>query len=198
MATILQSRRASLPTGHFSVEEYHRWEGYDSNEPRTELIRGYILPRLPVSSPPHTFYVRRLTRWVQDAIGPGLLVRAECSLTLADSEPQPDLAVVEGEENDFFHVHPSTAKLAVEICITSRQRDRQKLELYAGANIPEYWIVFPEEKRIEVHAEPLADHYTRTQTYGAGETVACGTVPGFRVAIDEILRVRESRSREAR
>ena len=188
MSTTLRSRPVTLPTEHFSVEEYHRWEGYESNEPRTELIRGFILLRLPVSSPQHTFYVQRLSEWVRAAIGPGRLVRPESSVTLADSEPQPDVAVVVGELRDYFYAHPTTAELAVEVCITSLQRDRQKLELYAEADVPKYWIVFPEERRIEVHTLPRAGRYTRTQTYGAGETVAGGTVPGLRVAVDELFR----------
>lgn len=123
------------------------------------------------------------------AIGPGLLVRKEEDLTLADSQPQPDLAIVEGEEADFSRVHPTTAKFAVEVCISSQQRDRQKLELYAEAGIPEYWIIFPEEERVQVHTAPRDGRYTEVETYGPGETVVCGTVPGLRLAIDEFLRV---------
>ena len=110
-------------------------------------------------------------------------------MTLADSEPQPDIAVVVGELRDYFCAHPTTAELAIEVCITSLQRDRQKLELYAEANVPEYWIVFPEEQRIEVHTLPRAGRYTRTQTYGAGKTIVCGTVPGLRVVANELFRV---------
>lgn len=110
-------------------------------------------------------------------------------MTLTDSEPQPDLAVVTGELRDYFHAHPTTAELAVEVCVTSQQRDRQKLELYAEADVPEYWIVYPEEERIEVHTSPRAGRYTRAQVYRTGEKVVCGTVPGLRVVVDELFRV---------
>lgn len=188
MATTLQPAPIALPTARFSVEEYHRWAWYGPEKPRTELIRGRIVV-CPVASPPHVFYVRRLNRMAEAAIGPGLLIRKEEDLTLADSEPRPDLAIVEGQEKDFFHVHPTTAKLAVEVCINSQQRDRQKLELYAEADIPEYWIILPEEERIEVHTAPGDGRYTHVKTYGAGEVVVCGTVPGLRVDVDGFLRV---------
>lgn len=187
MATTLQAS-PPLPTTRFSVEEYQRWGETDDSDRRTELIRGYIVAR-PVASPPHIFYLRRLNRMAEAAINPGLLVRKEEDLTLADSQPQPDLAIVEGEETDFFAVHPTTALLAVEVCISSQQRDRQKLELYAEADIPEYWIIFPEEEQIVVHTVPRNGHYTHVETYGAEETVVCGTVPGLRVELDKFLHV---------
>ncbi len=187
-ATTLRPARAPFPATRFSVEEYHRWGEADRSDRRTELIRGFIVERVP-PSPPHVFYVRRLSRTAEAAVGPGLLVRKEESLTLVDSEPMPDLAVVEGEETDFFHVHPATALLAVEVCISGQQRDRQKLELYAEADIPEYWIIFPEEQRINVHTAPRDGRHTHVKTFGAGETVVCGTVPGLRVVVDEFLRV---------
>ena len=188
MATTLRLPETPLPSGRFSAEEYHRWGETDDSDRRTELIRGFIVETV-VPSPPHVFYVRRMSRMAEAAVGPGLLVRKEESLTLIDSEPLPDLAVVEGEETDFFRAHPTTARLVVEVCISSQQRDRQKLELYAEADIPECWIIFPEEERIKVHTAPRDGRYTHVETYGAGETVVCGTVPGLRVALDELLRV---------
>lgn len=170
-----------------SVEDYHRWEGYDNGDRRTELLRGVIEDK-PMPSPRHNIVVRRLFWLAEAAAGPGVLVRKEESMTLVDSEPQPDLAIVRGLEDDFARAHPTTAELVIEVSITSEKRDRTKLSLYAEAEIPEYWLVLPEEKSIEVHASPLAGHYTETHIHSVGETVVPATLPGLRVAVGELFR----------
>ena len=171
----------------FSVEEYHRWGKFHGHGRCTELIHGFILQKA-VLSPPHSFYVTRAFRLADAATRTGTYARQEQPLTFADSEPEPDVAVVEGRLEDHFETHPTTARLVVEVALTSESLDRRKAELYAEADILEYWLVLPEERVFEVHTRPRAGRYTRTQTYGGGETVACGTVPDLRVVLNELFR----------
>jgi len=63
----------------------------------------------------------------------------EDPLTLADSEPEPDLAIVRGDETNFAQQHPTTAALVVEIAVTSAAEDRSLATLYASAGVEEYW-----------------------------------------------------------
>jgi Uma2 family endonuclease len=37
--------------------------------------------------------------------------------------------------------------------------DRDKAELYAAAGVPEYWIVVPEERAVEVFCDPSPSGY---------------------------------------
>ncbi len=59
----------------------------------------------------------------------------------ADSEPEPDIAVVSGRPRDYKNMHPTTAILIVEIAVTSLSYDREcKGKIYAKSNIPEFRI----------------------------------------------------------
>ena len=54
----------------------------------------------------------------------------QCQLPLAiadDSEPEPDVAVVEGEIADYRDAHPSAALLVVEVADDSLRRDRSRV-----------------------------------------------------------------------
>ncbi len=62
---------------------------------------------------------------------------------------------------------------------------RKKFEIYAKAGVPEYWIVDPKVRTIEL----LALHgstYTLIGKYGVGEIVRSEVLPGFEVRVEEI------------
>lgn len=72
--------------------------------------------------------------------------------TLANSEPEPDVAIVRGRLDDFSSRHPgpNDVSLVVEVADKTLVTDRFKAQLYAGAGIPVYWIVNLSERAIEV------------------------------------------------
>jgi len=67
---------------------------------------------------------------------------------------------------------PHTAKLVVEVAVSSRARDLEKAPTYAAADVVEYWIVDVERAQVIVHAEPQADGYATVRRYVVGELVA--------------------------
>jgi Uma2 family endonuclease len=75
-------------------------------------------------------------------------------LTLADSEPEPDISVTRGQESDFASAHSTTAELAVEIAVPSPALDRENASLYAEAGVKEYWIILGKERKVEVYRRP--------------------------------------------
>jgi Uma2 family endonuclease len=84
----------------------------------------------------------------------------EDPLTFVDSQPEPDLAIVRGEEQDFTTSHPTTAELVIEIAIPSVALDREKAAIYAEAGVAEFWIVLPAERRVEVYRQPENGAYS--------------------------------------
>ena len=92
------------------------------------------------------------------AWGPAWYVRLHSPLALdAESEPEPDVAVVAGAPRDYLGVHPTTAVLVVEVADSSLRLDRRlKGGLYARAGLPDYWIVNLAEGVVEVHRHPQA------------------------------------------
>ncbi len=76
---------------------------------------------------------------------------------MGDSEPEPDLAVVRGNLDQYEHSHPGPQDVAlvIEVADVSLHRDRSiKKRVYARAGIPVYWIVNLQERRIEVYTAP--------------------------------------------
>jgi Uma2 family endonuclease len=83
--------------------------------------------------------------------------RTQSSITTADSEPLPDVAVVAGTPRDYLSRHPASPDIAlvVEVSDASLDRDRrEKAPLYARAGITAYWIVNLQESVIEIHTDP--------------------------------------------
>lgn len=108
-------------------------------------------------------------------------MRQEGPLTFTDSEPEPDLSVVRGLPESYRHAHPTAAELVVEVAVSSLEIDRLKALIYAEAGVPEYWIVCPEEKQVEVYRQPGAQGFAERTVLAAPATIECAALPGVRV-----------------
>jgi Uma2 family endonuclease len=169
-----------------SVEAYHALGEASLIPKQTELLYGFVYHKMP-KSPFHTLLLLRLLRMLQRILPAGWHVRPEQPLTLADSEPEPDLAVVPGLEDDFGKAHPTTAELVIEICVSSYDYDRSKLRAYATAGVKEWWLVLAPEKQIEVHRQPQGEQFAEHAIHGPGGTLTSAAVPGFTVDLDRIF-----------
>jgi len=170
MSSILDKpsvRNAALP---ITVEQYHRLSEQPIISERTELLRGAIIEQM-TKSPSHTYVVRLLVEWLESVVDGDHHVRKEEPLTLADSEPDPDVAVVRGVPADFRTEHPATAELVFEVAVVTPDPDRDKADLYAAARVPEYWIVMPEEQAVEVFTDSASNGYRTSVRHTDPNTV---------------------------
>jgi Uma2 family endonuclease len=77
-------------------------------------------------------------------------------ITLEDSEPEPDLAVVIGRRLDYRDRHPNAKEieLVIEVADSSLDRDRTlKQKIYAKSGIPNYWILNLTDLTVEVYTQ---------------------------------------------
>ena len=76
-----------------------------------------------------------------------------------NSEPEPDLALARGADDDYpNHPAPADILLALEVSDATLSFDRcAKASAYARAGIVEYWIVNVEERQLEIHRGPQQD-----------------------------------------
>jgi Uma2 family endonuclease len=106
------------------------------------------------------------------------------------SEPEPDLAVVDGVPEDFELEHPSASqtRLVVEVSDSSLRQDLGvKLRIYAGGGIPEYWVVDLKGRRIIIHTEPEGSSYGTTRYLRDDDVVAPPWGPEATIAVSELL-----------
>ena len=173
----------------------HRWTVADylaaaEDHPafaRSELIRGIIVEKMPKTSL-HEYLTKKAYDFFLRAAHAGLVVRQEASLRLADSVPEPDVAVVAGSEEEFRERKPATALLVVEVAVTSLTLDREKASLYAEAGVKEYWIVLGETEQVEVYRQPVEGVYRTTRVYGRGESIGeVGVTTAGTVAVDALF-----------
>ncbi len=152
----------------------------------TELLYGFVYTKMS-KSPLHSALIRRLARLLKLALPPGCFVDTEQPITCEDSEPEPDLAVIHGSEEAFWHQHPHTAELVIEVSITSHDYDRSKLRAYAVAGVKECWFVLGPEQKIEVYRQPKDGEYTEHGVHGPGGTLTSAALPEFTLALDALF-----------
>jgi Uma2 family endonuclease len=144
----------------------------------TELLYGQVFHKMS-KSPLHSALVRRLLRLLEPALPQGCFLSSEQPITCSDSEPEPDIAVVQGAEDDFWRQHPATAEVVVEVCVTSHDYDRSKLRAYAIAGVKEVWLLLVPEKQIEVHSEPGHGGFATRSIHGPGGRFSRPLLPAF-------------------
>lgn len=176
---------------HWSRGEYERMveAGILGPEDRLELIEGEILTMSPQKSPHYTG-VQLVSEALREAFQPlAAVVRVQGPLAVAeDSEPEPDVAVVEGAPRDFRDGHPRSALLVVEVADTSLLFDRgRKKALYAQAGVPEYWLLNLIEGTLEVYREPVAGEYRSAVTLRPGDSVRPAAAPGPEIAVADLM-----------
>jgi Uma2 family endonuclease len=169
-----------------SVEDYHRMidAGVLTKRDRVELIEGVIVDMSPQSRE-HVHAVARLLRLLYGALEEReWAVRGQAPLTLARSEPEPDVAVV---RQDLVvraaPGHPSTASLVVEVARSSLNIDRAMAAVYDEAGTDEYWIVDVTGHAVEIHRDPQGGVYRHSEIARGDVVVRPVSLPGPDVEI---------------
>ena len=186
MLSVLESPTFRARVSRLSVTEYHQLGEYNECGKRTELIRGIVVEKTG-KSPLHCTIVSILQHILTPQVPQDFCVRQYDPLTLRDSEPEPDLAIVAGTHGDFFHAHPTTAALAIEIAVTNPDDDHALAEIYAEAGVGEYWVVLPKERAIEVFRQPEGLAYREVCRCEFADELECSTVPGVKLALAELF-----------
>lgn len=192
MSSVLEQSRTKLtgsedaipddPAGRLyrlSVDQYHAMAeaGVFANDERVELLEG-LLVRKMTKNPPHVTALKRLRKLLSALLAENWHIATQDPISLDTSEPEPDLTVVRGTEDDYSerHPRPSDCGLVVEVTDATLRTDRiDKKLLYARNGIIEYWIVNLIEDQIELYTEPtgaaaVPDYGARTD-YKRGEAV---------------------------
>lgn len=180
----------------FTIDEYHRLIelGFLTEGARIELIRGELI-QMTAKGTPHTFSTTRLCRQLDRLLGDRAVVRCQEPITLLnDSEPEPDVVIARGTDEDYLphHPYPQDILLVVEISDSTLTYDQTtKLKLYAEAGILDYWIVNLNARQLERYNQPYENaegefNYLSKQISLPPKSVA---IPGFEATLLDLSRI---------
>jgi Uma2 family endonuclease len=189
--------RDEVRTRRFTRAEYDRLIElgvFQPGEP-IELIGGDLMVAEPQSSGDYAA-IQKTARALQSAFGPGWVVRTQGPIGLDDeSEPEPDLAVVAAEADDYARAHPSRPALTVEVAESSLAIDRRhKGSLYARAGLPDYWVLDLVGRVLEVYRQSVPDasapfgwRYASREIFDADGRVTALSAPESSIPVSRLL-----------
>lgn len=138
-----------------------------------ELLEGELI-RVAAKGPLHALIATRLNRRLERALPEGFHAqKAECVAGDENSLPEPDVAIVRGEVEDYRDRLPEGRDviLAIEVSVSTYERDRAKLPIYARAGVATVWILDVERRRLEVHTDNRGDRFARSWEHVDDEAI---------------------------
>ncbi|NEO55098.1 MAG: Uma2 family endonuclease [Okeania sp. SIO3B5] len=154
-----------------TVVEYHQMIdcGILTPESHVELLEGCIVEMNPQRAP-HAATTQRTSDYLKSQLTQEAHIRMQLPVTLSNSEPEPDIAVVHIDAKAYgdrgaWHQpyrHPSAEEIffLIEIYDTTLRIDRQeKALIYARANIPEYWVLDVVQRQAYIYRYPTSGGY---------------------------------------
>jgi len=173
----------------WTLEDYHRMiDAGILTDRKVELLDGEIIAMAPEGSP-HKYYGGRLSDRLRRDIGERALVIEGGPITLSDSEPQPDIAIVKGGWSDYFYRHPYAEDilLIIEISNTTLAKDLgQKRLTYASVGIEDYWVLDLKNHQIVVFRQLQDGDYQSEQRLREG-TLTPVAFPELSFSVNQLL-----------
>ena len=173
----------------WSLKDYHRMINTGILAGRqVELLAGEIVEMSP-EAPEHKFYEEELADYLRRKLEGKALVSEARPITLSDSQPEPDIAVVKLPRNNYRQRHPSTEDifLLVEISNSSLAYDLgDKKQVYANAGIKEYWVLDLKQKQLRVFRQPSDSSYQEIFLVDSGK-ISPVAFPDVQLEISQFL-----------
>lgn len=175
-----------------TIAEYHRMAevGILAGDEQVELIAGQIIHKMP-KGPAHSALCKRIEKLLEHQLGDQILVRLQDPINLDTySEPEPDIAVVHPQANFYADHHPTSAEvyLIIEVADTTLSRDLgTKAELYAAADIADYWVLNVISQQLHIFREPNQEGYQRQLILQVQQTVSPLAFPGCTITVQDCI-----------
>ena len=183
---------SALVTAKWSIEDYHQMIKSGILEHRhVELLNGEIV-EMPPEGEPHSSSSTVGRDHLIQKLGDRAIVREGHPILLpaSNSEPEPDLAIVRCDPEDYWEHHPYPEDIfwLIEFSDTSLKKDLDpKAKIYAAAGIPEYWVVNLQKMELVVMRNPVNGDY-RSQTVFSSGIVSPLAFPEVSIEVAKLLR----------
>jgi Uma2 family endonuclease len=158
----------AVTVAKFTVEDYHHLIETGVLEGRSvELLEGLILEMSP-EGPIHVNRIRQIAKFFRAALSDDEVSEAH-PITLPNSEPEPDIAIIVPQEYPNRHPSSQDILLIIEVAYSSLSKDlNEKAAAYAGAEIVEYWLVDLFNLKVVIMRQPQSGSYQVTQELTVG------------------------------
>jgi Uma2 family endonuclease len=149
----------------------------------TELIEGEVLT-MNAQYSSHAQIKARLTlvigKWAEAAL-PDWAVLNEATVRIEpDSAPEPDILLTSFTKIVHEPIPAESVGLVIEVSVSTLEIDLgRKARLYAGAHIPEYWVVDLDNRLVRQFWAPEGTAYTQRRETPFGQPVAAETIDGL-------------------
>lgn len=180
----------TVTTYKWTLDRYHQAidAGIFEGQP-IELLQGDLIVMSPEREP-HAYYNSEVGDYLRALLGRRAKIREAHPITLPnDSEPIPDLAIVQPLRTTYLehHPYPSDIFWLIEFSNATLVKDlTQKRAIYAEAGIPEYWVVNLKDQELRVFRDLVGGVYTTEDTYRTG-TVSPGAFTDIEISVRRLM-----------
>lgn len=175
---------------------YERWEQLPADGNRFEVIDGVLY----MSTAPGFFHQRSVVRLVQMVATPledqGIAISAVAPIgvLMPGCDPvQPDFLLIRSERSGIIaedgRIRGVPDLIAEVLSPNHPELDTLvKLNAYARAGVPEYWILRPESRDVLVHTQPhsASGVYAWVTLFASGDEIVSPTLP-IRVPVVQLF-----------
>ncbi|HHP7230203.1 MAG TPA: Uma2 family endonuclease [Xenococcaceae cyanobacterium] len=156
---------------NWSVEEYHSLiaTGILEGKP-VELLEGELITMSPEGIP-HSYTNDSVAEYLRNKLQGIAKIKESHPITLDNSEPEPDIAIVRLPETIYREHHPYAQDIywLIEIANKTLEKDlKEKSVTYARNGIIEYWVIDLPHKKLWVFTNPQNNQYLKQQEVTTG------------------------------
>lgn len=173
----------------WSVADYHQIiESGVLDGKSVELLEGEIVAMSP-EKPIHSSRIDTVADYLRDVLHKKAKVREAHPVTLDNSEPEPDIAIVRFEADNYTsrHPYPQDIYWLVEVSNSTLSKDlEEKSIIYARNGIPEYWVIDLLHNKLWLFTNPQQNSYLNKQEITTG-TINPISFPNVSIEIDKLL-----------
>jgi len=168
----------------WSIADYHQMieAGILDEDDRVELLEG---------RPFHAASVQRSSRLLFQLLSDRAEIRVQLPVILGnDSEPEPDLAVVRFDADEYSFRHPEAPDiyLLIEVADSTIAKDRnQKARIYAKNRVLEYWILDLQKRQVYVFRQPEEGVYREKLILNSDDSITMQAFPDVAIALNDMF-----------
>ncbi len=173
----------------WSIDEWHELvnSGVLEGKP-VELLEGNIIEMSPEGIE-HSYTNQSVSDYLRDLLKGKAQVRDSHPITLDNSEPEPDIAIVRLPETIYrnHHPYPQDIYWLIEVSHKTLKKDlEQKIITYARNGVPEYWVIDLKNKKLIVHTQLQNSRYSQI-TESISGTITSQAFPDIGIDLRKLL-----------